>query len=61
MADLIGFNNIISDLLNFLITVVTNEIVFFIKTTLKGFVQFLFDALRYTEDLVKHLERIFKR
>jgi len=61
MADLLGFNNIISDLLNFFITATTNEILFFVKTTLKGFIHFLFDSLRYVEDFVKHLERLFKR
>jgi len=61
MAEVFGLADLLSDLLNFLITSTTNEILFFVKTTLKGFLHFLFDTLRYLEDFIKHLERVFKR
>jgi hypothetical protein len=61
MAEVFGLADVISDLLIFLVNVSINETVFLVKTTIKGFINFLFDTLRYLEDFIKHLERLFKR
>jgi len=61
MAEFIGFADILSDLLDEFIKIVTKVTVFFAKTILKGFVRFLFDTLRYFEQLIDHIEHLFKR
>jgi len=61
MADLIGLNEILSDLLITLINISVQTTVFFVKTTLKGFIRFVFDTLRYFEMIIDHLIHLFKR
>ena len=59
--EFLGLGDLFSDLVSFLIKVVMNTISFFVKTTVKGFVKFLFDTLRFFEDLLDHIEHLFKR
>jgi len=61
MAEFIGFADFLSDLLTEIIKIVTKVTTFFIKTIIKGFTQFLFDTLRYFEQLIDHIEHLFKR
>ena len=61
MAEYLGFADFLSDLLNELIKIVTTVTVFFIKTIIKGFIKFLFDTFRYFEELLRHIEHLFKR
>jgi len=59
--EFLGLGDLFSDLVSFLIKVVMNTISFFVKTTVKGFVKFLFDTLRFFEELLGHIEHLFKR
>jgi len=61
MADLLGLNEIFSDLIITLVNISVETISFFVKTTLKGFIKFLLDTFRYFEMLIDHLEHLFKR
>ncbi len=61
MAEFLGFSGFIPDLLVELIKIVTKITTFFIKTIAKGFIQFLFDTLRYFEQFIDHIEHLFKR
>jgi len=61
MAEFLGFSGFLSDLLDELIKIVTKITTFFLKTTLKGFTDFLLDTLRYLEQFIDHLEHLFKR
>jgi|OSPMetMinimDraft_2_1075162.scaffolds.fasta_scaffold22950_2 hypothetical protein len=61
MAEFIGFSGFLSDLLEVLIKITVQTTTFFIKTTIKGFVKFLFDTLRYFEMMIDHIEHLFKR
>jgi len=59
--EFLGLGNLFSDLLSVFIKITINTIVFFVKTTVKGFIKFLFDALRYVEAFLDHIEHLFKR
>jgi len=59
--EFLGLGNLFSDLLSVFIKITINTIVFFVKTTVKGFIKFLFDTLRYVEAFLDHIEHLFKR
>jgi len=61
MAEFLGLSDFLSDVLIALIKITINTISFYVKTTLKGFIKFLFDTLRYFEVFIDHLEHLFKR
>jgi len=59
--EFLGLGNLFTNLISFLIKVTMDTITFFVKTTVKGFVKFLFDTLRYLEAFLDHIEHLFKR
>jgi hypothetical protein len=61
MAEFLGLGGFLGDLLNELIKIVVSFTTFFVKTTLKGFIKFLMDTLRYFEVFIDHVEHLFKR
>jgi len=61
MAQFLGLGSVLTDLLDEIIKIVVNFTTFFAKTTLKGFIKFLMDTLRYFEMFIDHVEHLIKR
>jgi len=61
MAEFLGLSGFLSDLIEVLIKITVKLTTFFVKTTVKGFVKFLFDTLRYFEMFIDRVEHLFKR